>query len=76
MKKGFCYILVASLCFGTMVPIAAKQKTVMKYTKVTLKKGATKKLKLVHAKGKIKWKSSSKKIVKVDAKGKITAKGV
>lgn len=76
MRKRLCYILIASLCFCNMVPIAAKQKTVMKYTKVTLRKGATKKLKLVHAKGRIKWESSSKKIVKVDSKGKITAKGV
>lgn len=76
MKRIFCLLLVFSCCLIPLSPIAAKKKVKLNYARLTMKKGTTKKLRLLRAKGKIEWKSSSKKVVKVKPNGKIQAKKV
>ena len=74
MKRIVCYFLLIGCCLIPLVPSAAKKKIKLNYTKLTMQKGTTKKLKLLRAKGKIKWLSSSKRVVKVSSQGRIEAK--
>lgn len=74
MKRIFCMLLLIGNCLIQLIPAAAKKKIKLNYAKLTIRKGTTKKLKLFHASGKIKWQSSSKKVVKVYSSGKIEAK--
>ena len=75
-KRLVALLLAASLALG-FIPnetrvYAAKKMTLNKKS-VTLKVGATTKLKVKNVKKKVAWKSSNKKVAKVDKNGKVTA---
>lgn len=75
MKKISLFIIMAVL-IGAVFPgtALAGGKVRQNVKKATLTVGETYKLKLIGAKGKIKWKSSKKSVVSVNSKGKIRAK--
>ena len=76
VKKITVMVLTLTFVF-TLVPashVEAARKPQLKTTKVTLKVGQKKQLKVTNAKKKIKWSSSKKSVAGVSKKGKVTAK--
>lgn len=80
MRKIVKKIIVMALVFifvFTAAPanhVEAAKKPQLKTTKVTLKVGQKKQLKVINTKNKIKWSSSKKSVAGVSKKGKVTAK--
>lgn len=74
-NRKFVTFFMVLLCLSVEFPCVAKEKVRLNYTKLTLKVGQIKKMKLKNAK-QIKWSSTNKSIAKVDKKGKITAEKV
>lgn len=74
-NRKFVISLMLLLCLFMQFPCAAKEKVRLNHTKLILKVGQIKKMKLKNAK-KVKWSSTNKRIAKVDKKGRITAEKV
>ncbi len=81
MNKKFVKILVASvICclivfFSVIAPVVqAKSSIKLNYSKATILKNETLKLKLIGKTDKIKWSSSDTEVAKVSKNGKVTAK--
>lgn len=76
MKRKFLSLFLVAMLLVCAVPVkdAQAKKIKLNTNKLTLEVGDTAKLKVIGAKGKVKWKSSNKSIVKVNSKGKISAK--
>lgn len=76
VKKIIVLVMVFIFVF-TAAPanhVEAAKKPQLKTTKVTLKVGQKKQLKVTNTKNKIKWSSSKKSVAGVSKKGKVTAK--
>jgi len=81
LAKTVLVVLIAVSVFVGMTPLIgdgyqaeAATKAAISKTKVTMYVGTSYTLKMVGAKGKVKWSTGSKKVAKVSSKGKVTAK--
>lgn len=77
-QKRFVFsllVIILTVCIGSTAQVgAAKKKTYLSKTSVTLYVGQSKTLKVKNTKKAVKWSSSKKKVATVSSKGKIVAK--
>lgn len=76
-KRCVCVIMSILTVFSLLTPntgFAKAKKMALSKTKLTMKVGESKTLKVKNTKKKVKWSSSKKSVVTVSKKGKIKAK--